>query len=115
MIKPEILNEAPLSTIELKGILKKNQKTDEELNFRAGKALDYLDQFTKLKPAEYKKFYKKIEDLKVTRLKDVHIIKILDILPTTAEEVKSVMQGYPVSLTATDQKKIAEVIAESIK
>jgi len=115
MIKPEIISEAPLSTTELKSILKKNQKADEELNFRAGKALDYLDQFARLKATDYKSLYKKIEDLKVARLKDTHIIKILDILPTTAEEVKSVMQGYPVSLTAADQKKIADAIAASIK
>ena len=114
MIKPKILNETPVSMAEVKTVLKSNQKKDEELNFRAGKAMEYLDQFVKLKDAEYKSLYKKIEDLNIARLKDAYIIKMLDLLPTSMEEVKSILQGYPVSLTQADMKKIADTIADNL-
>jgi DNA-directed RNA polymerase subunit F len=115
MSKPEIIEEKPISMAELKEDLKKIKKRDEELNFRAEKTQEYLDQFVTIKDKEGKELAKKIEELDIPRLKPEHIIKLVDILPTTPEEVKIVLQGYTITVTKENLKRVADVIKESAK
>ena len=44
MAKPQILSEEPISMSELKSKLEELKKQDSELNFRATKTDDYLNQ-----------------------------------------------------------------------
>ena len=53
---------------------------------------------------------KKLEGLKISRLKEIHIQKIIDILPTREEDVKVVLQGYNITLTKENYKKIADTV-----
>ncbi len=112
MSKPEILKEEPITMAEMKDDLKTIKKRDEELNFRAEKTQEYLDQFDVPKKKEAKDLFKTIEDLEVPRLKPEHIAKIVDIRPTTADEVKSVLQGYTITVSKENLKKIADVIPQ---
>jgi DNA-directed RNA polymerase subunit F len=112
MVKPEIISETPILMAELKEELKKMKKKDEEQNFRAEKTEEYLNQFTLLSSAKAKELREKIEKLKVPRLKEEHIIKMIDLLPKSPEEVKSILQGYTITITNENLKKIAEVIKE---
>lgn len=100
---------------ELKEELKKIRKRDEELNFRAEKTEEYLNQFEVLKEKEAKELIKKLEALDIPRLKPEHMAKLVDILPMTPEEVKMVLQGYTVTVTKENMKKIADAIQEFIK
>jgi DNA-directed RNA polymerase subunit F len=115
MSKPEITEEKPITMAELKEDLKKIKKRDEELNFRAEKTQEYLDQFVNIKDKEGKEIFKKIEGLEIPRLKPEHIVKLIDILPRTPEEVKIVLQGYTITVTKENLKRIADVIKESSK
>ncbi|MBW2999079.1 hypothetical protein KY339_00260, partial [Candidatus Woesearchaeota archaeon] len=96
---------------QLKNELKKIKKRDEELNFIANKTNDYLNTFSVLKEKEAKDLQKKLEGLKITRLKPEQIIKIIDLLPSTVADLKVILQGYPVSIANEDLKKIADVVA----
>lgn len=104
-----ILNETPVGLAELKEELERIKKRDGELNFRANKAEDYLNQLN-LDSAESKKLFKKIMDLKIPRVKEQHIYKILDIMPKTAEDLKVVIQGYPISVSNENVKKVVDLI-----
>jgi DNA-directed RNA polymerase subunit F len=115
MTKPDIIEEAPITMAELKDELKKIKKRDEELNFRAEKTEEYLQQFTILKDKEAKELYKKVEGLDVPRLRPEHIVKIIDILPASTDEVKLVLQGYTITVTKENMKRIADVVKEFIK
>lgn len=106
----EIIQEEPITMAELKEDLKAIRKRDEELNFRAEKTEEYLQQFTVMKKKDAKDLCKKIEELEIPRLKPEHIVKIVDIMPTTADEVKSVLQGYTITVSKENLKKIADVI-----
>ncbi len=112
MTKPEIIEESPLTMAELKEELKKIKKRDEELNFRAEKTEEYLQQFTILKQKDAKELFKKIDELEVPRLKPEQIVKLIDIMPTTPDEVKMVLQGYPITVTKENMKRVADVIKE---
>ena len=110
MSTPVIVNETPIMMAELRETLKKNKKRDEELNFRAGKTEEYLNNFCSLKIKEAKELKEKIIALDVPRLKEEHAIKIVDLLPSTHEEVKSTLSNFPISINAENCKKIADLV-----
>ncbi len=95
--------------------MKAIKKRDGELNFRAGKTEEYLNYFATLKAKEADELAQKIRDLEIPRLKEEHIIKIIDLLPDDIEEVKLTLQGYPLTVTKENIKKIADVVSKYIK
>jgi DNA-directed RNA polymerase subunit F len=115
MSSPEVIKETPMTLAELKEELKKIKKRDEALNFRAERTEEYLNQFQVLKEKEAKELYKKVEALDIPRIKPEHIVKLIDILPTNPEEVKLVLQGYTITVTKENLKRIADAIQEFTK
>jgi len=108
MADAKILNEVPISMKELKEELAKIKKRDKELNFRANKTEDYLNQFVSMK--KEKELEEELNKLKIPRIKEQHIKKIVDILPVTVDELKTLIQGYPISVNADNLKKIVDVV-----
>jgi len=103
-----ILNETPVSMAELKEELEKIKKRDKELNFRANRTEEYLQHLDI--PKNSKELYGALDKLKIPRLKDLYIKKLIDLMPTSVEEVKVIMQGYAVTISAENVKKIVDVI-----
>lgn len=112
MTKPTVLDTKPIHLSELKNELSKVQKRDEELSFRGGKTMEYLNECDTLAIKKAEELFKKIQDLDVPRLQDSHIIKIINTLPVTGKEVQCVLQGYTVSVTKENQEKIALAVSE---
>ena len=110
MTKPEIIKESPITMAEMKEELDKIKKRDGELNFRASKTEEYLQQFELQDSKKTEELKKKINGLKVPRLKEEHITKILDLMPDTVEEMKGILQGYTLSVTQENMKKIISAI-----
>ena len=104
----EIISEKPIDINELKKELEKIKKRDKELNFRALRTEEYLQHFTTLKTPE--ELFKKLEGLKIPRLKEQHIIKIIDILPKTLDELKVILQGYTITVNNENLKKIIDAV-----
>ncbi len=112
MANPQYLEQKPISLVDIKEILTQIEKRDGELNFMSKKAKDYVDAFVTLTPEKKEKLYQKILELNVTRLKEEHILKIIDYLPKDADELKVVLQAYPLSLSKKDQDVILKGISE---
>jgi len=112
MVKPEIISEKPITLSELKQEIDKIKKRDKELNFRVGKVEEYLGHFVSLSKAKEDELTKKLEKLNIPRLKDVHITKILDILPKTVDELKIILQGYTITVNNDNMKKIIDVVKD---
>lgn len=110
----EISEEKPITMAELKKELDTIKKKNKELNFRATKTMEYLSQFTKYDYDKVKGLIEKINKLKVPRLKEEHIVKIVDILPTTVDDLKSLLQGYTVTIKSENMKKIVEVVKQFV-
>lgn len=108
----KILETIPVNLNEVKEELESIKKRDKELNFRAQKTYEYTQQIAKIGKTKAAELYKKIEALDVSRLKDIHIHKIIDVLPKSEEEVKVVMQGYNTTVTKENCKKIADTVKE---
>lgn len=109
-MKYDITETEPVNLNEVKEELEKIKKRDKELNFRAQKTLEYAQQVAKLGKEKADELKKKLEGLKISRLKEIHIQKIIDILPTREDDVKVVLQGYNLTLTKENYKKIADVV-----
>lgn len=107
----KILKEEPMTAAQVKDELKKIRSADKELNFRAQKTEDYLNQVVSdsKKTAE---LVKKLEALKIPRLKDDQLVKIADILPVTEKDVKVLLQGYALTVTKENMQKIAKTVAD---
>lgn len=115
MSKPEIINEIPVSMVELKEELDKIKARDKELNFRANKTEEYINQFINLNSKKMKELVEKINKLKIPRLKDQHINKIIDILPRKPEDLKALLQGYTITVNNENLKKIVNVINDLVE
>ncbi|MBI4439401.1 hypothetical protein HY638_00345 [Candidatus Woesearchaeota archaeon] len=108
MASIEVLSETPLSVVEMKEELDRIKKRDKELNFRAQKTEEYLQAFVESKKGLELK--KKLIALEIPRLREQHICKIIDIMPITPADVKAVLQGYTVTLSTENIKKIVDTL-----
>lgn len=111
-MKPKIQNETPMMFAELKEELEKIHSRDGELNFRAQKTFEYLQQVPVLEVKKAKELFDKIMKLNVGRLKEQHVAKIIDVLPTDPNDLKLVLQHYNLTISQESLKKIAELVAE---
>ncbi|MBS3165258.1 hypothetical protein J4439_07555 [Candidatus Woesearchaeota archaeon] len=111
MTDAKIITEDALSMGDLLQELRKVKKRDGEVvSFRVTKVEEYLSQF--LKQKSHVELLEKLHKLEVPRLKDMHLIKIVDLMPASPDEVKMVLQAYPLSVSAENLKKIADVVRE---
>ena len=101
MADVEILSEAPINAYQLK----------EEL--QASKTEDYLNSVLSVK--DWKALFDKLQKMDVPRLRENHIHKIIDLLPETAQDVKVILQGYSVTVSQENMKKIAELVSSFTK
>ncbi len=109
----QIISETPISAYQLKTELDKIKKRDKELNFRAAKTEEHL--ISAGVPKNLEPLFEKISKMDVPRLKEQYIRKIIDIMPITIKDLKVVLQGYNVSITNENMKKIADAVIEAAK
>ncbi|MCF7798569.1 hypothetical protein K9M74_01560 [Candidatus Woesearchaeota archaeon] len=112
MVKPEILEQKPVSISEVKDMLKAVHKRDEELTFRGGKTEEYVNDAVRLSTKKVNDLMKTIAELEIPRLKEQHLIKIADTLPESPEHLKVLLSGYNVTITKENLKKIVDVVDE---
>ena len=112
MATPKFIEEKPLSLASAQHILSGLEKRDKELNLLSKKAKEYLDGVVTLTSAKREELQKKLVDLKLTRLKEEHFAKIIDFMPITVNDLKIVLQAYPLSMPKKDQEAIVSTVKE---
>ena len=113
MADVQIISETPVNISQIKKELERIKKRDNELNFRANRTDDYLNQIVIHKNAD--ELFDKLAKLNIPRLKENHMHKIIDILPTTLNELKVVLQSYTITINNDSMKKIVDVINEFLE
>jgi len=93
-----------MSLPEVKEILAKQESE------KAKSTLQFIKKFTKLTPAKAKELRKELEKLDIFGLKEEEIVKIIDILPEDAEDLRKIFVGSDLSLKQDDIEKILEVV-----
>ncbi|MBI5392136.1 hypothetical protein HZB00_03995 [Candidatus Woesearchaeota archaeon] len=104
------ISQTPITTAELKQKLDQLKQERKELNFRAAKVYEQLvDQ--ELPAAEkIQELKQKVTELNVPRLRDKHIIKIIDVMPENVDVLKVLFSGENITVKAEDLKKIVDTI-----
>ncbi len=109
-MEPKIISQTPVSMAELKLEIEKIRKREKEPSIRVTKVDDYLNSLSHISAEKEKKLIEEIKKLDVPRLKEEHIIKIADILPKTVDDLKLIMQGYVISISNDNLKKLVNVV-----
>lgn len=110
MTNPEIIEEETLSLVDVKKAVKAIEKRDEELGLLSQKTKDYMDSFVNISQKDQDTLRKGLECLNLARLKPEYINKIIDFLPKDVEELKIVLQAYPLTLPKKDQQAIVDEV-----
>jgi DNA-directed RNA polymerase subunit F len=114
-MKPVIVEEKEVPMFEVREEFKKIMKRETEPNFRLQKTDEYLNAFTFISLKDGKELLDKLRGLNIPRLQEKHIIKIVDVMPKNIEELKVVMQGYTLTVSNDNLKKIMDTVKEYIK
>lgn len=106
-----IIEENPVTLSILKDQLKAIEK-EGTLSFRGEKTKNYVETFELLSSKDSKKFSEEIKELNIPRLRDRHIVKILDIMPKDLDSLKILLSGETLTINSEDMKKILDVIPQ---
>jgi DNA-directed RNA polymerase subunit F len=112
MTAPEIISFKPIDMVTLKDEIEKIKKRDKEVNIRVGKVEEYLGAFPLISKKDASEMFDKLTDLKIPRVREMHIYKIIDVMPFNLDELKVCLSGYPITVTADNLKKIIKVVDE---
>jgi DNA-directed RNA polymerase subunit F len=115
MPENKLINERPITMVEVASDLAKIEKEDKELNFRSNKASAYIKAFTKLDLKQVNELFKKIEELNIPRLKERQIVKAIDILPKDIDELRMVFIGETTTVSDENMNKLLDVVKEYVK
>ena len=92
--------------------MKEIKKRDEELGFRTAKVAEHLDVIKVMKPKEAEEAAGKMQKLNIPRFKEMHILKIIDLMPANIVDLKNITQGYGLAVTNDNLEKVLEIMAE---
>ncbi len=113
MVNPQFIEERPIGISEVKEILAVVEDRDTTLGYRSTRTKDFIEGLaTVLSTKKREELHKKLTALSLTRLREEHIIKIIDFCPGTVGDLKTVLQAYPLSMPKTDQEAIVQVVKD---
>ena len=105
----DIIDEKIVSWAEARKILEKKAK-DKELGYEQKNALEHLKKFSKISE---KKALEMIAALsKNERLKDRHIMNIVNHLPQNMDELNILFSSEIITLSEDDKKAILKIISK---
>ena len=112
MIDYEVLEERVVSLPEVKEILKKRKK---EAKYEQKLAYEHANKFAKLTLKQAESLAKDLRALELRKLKDEVIVKIIDLLPKSVEDLKVVVSGSKLGFKPEELEKVMEVVKKYVK
>lgn len=106
----EVIEETPISLSVLKVHLK--ALNHEKESYRAEKTNAYLEVFAINTEKEVKVLAHNINDLNILRLKERHVVKIVDIMPKDLDSLRLLFSAENLTIKDEDLKKILDVIPQ---
>ena len=106
----EIIEEEPLTMVDVKEELIKIEKREKELTVRASKANEYLTKFVKIDKKTSDDLKEKLHKLEILRLKDKHITKIIDVQPEDIDSLKALFAGDNLTFKQEELEKVLACI-----
>ena len=108
----EIKKERYVTWTEAKSILMKKEK-EKELGYEQKNALEHLRKFAKLPAKTVKEMREELS--KMEKLKEKHIVSIINILPENEDVLKILFANEVVTLSDEEKKKILSIVKKAVK
>jgi DNA-directed RNA polymerase subunit F len=96
-----IKNSEPLSMAEAIEFIKKDEEKETDI-------VGFIKKFNKLKSKDAKELKQEIEKLDIIKIKSEYVVKIIDVLPDSSEELNKIF--VDVSLDEDETKKVLDAI-----
>ena len=110
MASIEIIQETPWTLVEVKEVLKEVKGRVKELPVRLNKTQEYLQQYTKIDGKKVKELKEKLGKLEILRLRERHMVKLIDIMPRDLDGLRLIFSGENVTLKQEDLQKILDAL-----
>ena len=105
-------NKKYLTISEVKNILKKIEKDRNEISYEQRIALDHANKFAKLPTQKIKELIKEL--MKLDYIEESHVYKLIDLLPNTNEDIKTIFAKERINLNDEKINKILNIINKYI-
>jgi DNA-directed RNA polymerase subunit F len=106
----DVKDEKVVSWLDAKKILAEKEKK-KELVYEQKNALEHVRKFCKLSEKKYKKMSEELK--KIEKLKDKHIVNIINFMPQNQDELRVLFANERAVLTDDDKKKILKIVKEN--
>jgi len=93
----------PQTLAKVAGLIEKTEETEKIKQLK-----NYLKKFVKIKEKEAEKLKQELEALDLIKLREEHIVKIIDILPEDLSDLNKIFNDT--SLDEEEANKILEVV-----
>ncbi len=104
-----VISEKLVTDAEVKGLLERRKKEMEELKYEQKNTLGVLKNFVKIDPKKAKELIAEMQ--KIEKLRERHIISIVNALPQDADDLRTVLQKEYSGLS----KEEIDLILQTIK
>ena len=101
-----------LTISEVKNILKRIEKDRNEISYEQRIALDHANKFAKLPTQKIKELIKEL--MKLDYIEESHVYKLIDLLPNTNEDIKTIFAKERINLNDEKINKILNIINKYI-
>jgi len=106
----KIIVEESISSVELLEQLKAIKKKNKELNAKGEKTMEFLNAIEVPTKKEAEELKKKIIELNIPRLKERHINKVIEVMPTDMDSLKMLFSGENLTIKQEDLNKILSLL-----
>jgi len=112
MLVKQVISEEILTLSEVKKLLEdireERSREDKELGYELRKAISHAEMFAKLEPEKSREFMNEL--LKLEKMKPEIAVRIVDILPLTNDEVRSIYAKERYTLSEKELKDIIDLV-----
>jgi DNA-directed RNA polymerase subunit F len=108
----KVIDSKPVGMPEAKKIMSSHEKS-EELSYEQKLAMEHLNKFTKISYEDAEKFLGEVSQ--VLRMSPETMVKILDIMPQTPDELRMIFAREKFSLKEDEIQKILELTKKYTK
>ncbi|HEX58861.1 MAG TPA: RNA polymerase Rpb4 family protein [Methanomicrobia archaeon] len=112
MIVKQVLSEELLTLAEVHEILKsiKEEHKDEEMSYEKRRVLEYSTKFSKTNAKASRELLNEL--LKLEKMNEFIAVKIVDLMPKSREELRSIYAKEGYTLTEEELDAILDIVAK---
>ncbi|MFH1403837.1 MAG: RNA polymerase Rpb4 family protein [Candidatus Altiarchaeota archaeon] len=111
----DVLEEKPVTLATVESILKKKEKEykegEIELSYEQRRALEHSSKFKHLNVKDSEKLGKELAGVGLD-LSEERVVKIIDLMPETVDDVRAIFAKERFKYTEEDIKKITDLVAQ---